>query len=416
MKKPKLIFFYFVKRKDIFYVRKKSMGDSHLYDTTAWANGSEPWLNVPSPNSWPKVATWGLSSLSSYEPPYTGINKHVVSSPSKLGDSWTNSWVAQTKVESSPKPKIGLEKAGVEVEPLVGDFNSLTLANQTSLEDEFQLPLDESEFDPSFPSSSSSSLAQSPEQKRMNNKKKPNIEEELSKQSLYKTELCRSYQETGTCRYGQKCQFAHGEHELRPILRHPKYKTEYCQRFAVQGHCPYGNRCRFIHPTKASKQAETKKAIALETASTKRNSVPLLDVAKVNETFTSYSNPNSPASDARAWSSTWSTTPSSTPATPKNNSQLAQNTPLKEGTSTDLAQQPPTIDPAVSTSVPPIAPPHKPPTTFPLNPWGATKNNSSESPTTPTTIKSPLPIQLLNENRPQSAEGRRLNVFQNLAT
>jgi len=75
-----------------------------------------------------------------------------------------------------------------------------------------------------------------------------NIEHELSKQNLYKTELCRSFGETGACRYGHKCQFAHGLHELRPVLRHPKYKTETCKKFATTGQCPYGNRCRFIHP------------------------------------------------------------------------------------------------------------------------------------------------------------------------
>jgi hypothetical protein len=40
------------------------------------------------------------------------------------------------------------------------------------------------------------------------------------------TELCRSWEETGSCRYGGKCQFAHGREELRPVQRHPKYKTE----------------------------------------------------------------------------------------------------------------------------------------------------------------------------------------------
>ena len=43
---------------------------------------------------------------------------------------------------------------------------------------------------------------------------------------LYKTEMCRSWEETGGCRYGAKCQFAHGSWELRPVVRHPKYKTE----------------------------------------------------------------------------------------------------------------------------------------------------------------------------------------------
>jgi len=77
--------------------------------------------------------------------------------------------------------------------------------------------------------------------------KKSTIEDELSKQNLYKTELCRSFVDTGICRYGHRCQFAHGEHELRPVLRHPKYKTETCRSFYMTGSCRYGNRCRFIH-------------------------------------------------------------------------------------------------------------------------------------------------------------------------
>lgn len=73
------------------------------------------------------------------------------------------------------------------------------------------------------------------------------IEQELQQQSLYKTELCRSWAETGACRYGTKCQFAHGVEELRPVMRHPKYKTEICRTFHTLGTCPYGTRCRFIH-------------------------------------------------------------------------------------------------------------------------------------------------------------------------
>eukprot|EP00455_Lapot_gusevi_P014775 TRINITY_DN1742_c0_g2_i1.p1 TRINITY_DN1742_c0_g2~~TRINITY_DN1742_c0_g2_i1.p1 ORF type:complete len:209 (-),score=16.65 TRINITY_DN1742_c0_g2_i1:15-641(-) len=65
--------------------------------------------------------------------------------------------------------------------------------------------------------------------------------------SLYKTELCRSFSETGYCRYGNKCQFAHGLQDLRPIARHRKYKTEKCKNFEKDGVCPYGPRCRFIH-------------------------------------------------------------------------------------------------------------------------------------------------------------------------
>ncbi|XP_020495655.1 mRNA decay activator protein ZFP36 [Labrus bergylta] len=63
----------------------------------------------------------------------------------------------------------------------------------------------------------------------------------------YKTELCRGFQETGSCKYGSKCQFAHGEPELRGLYRHPKYKTEPCRTFYNFGYCPYGSRCHFIH-------------------------------------------------------------------------------------------------------------------------------------------------------------------------
>lgn len=65
--------------------------------------------------------------------------------------------------------------------------------------------------------------------------------------SRYKTELCRPFKETGECKYGEKCQFAHGENELRTVQRHPKYKTEYCRTFYGVGLCPYGSRCHFLH-------------------------------------------------------------------------------------------------------------------------------------------------------------------------
>ncbi|KAH3759732.1 CCCH-type Zn-finger protein [Pelomyxa schiedti] len=71
--------------------------------------------------------------------------------------------------------------------------------------------------------------------------------EEKDPASLYKTELCRSFMENGSCRYGFKCQFAHGTAELRPVQRHPRYKTEICKTFHTIGTCKYGTRCRFIH-------------------------------------------------------------------------------------------------------------------------------------------------------------------------
>ncbi|KAK2881355.1 hypothetical protein QQF64_008332 [Cirrhinus molitorella] len=65
--------------------------------------------------------------------------------------------------------------------------------------------------------------------------------------SRYKTELCRTFAERGVCKYGGKCQFAHGAEELRDLNRHPKYKTEPCRTFHSIGFCPYGIRCHFVH-------------------------------------------------------------------------------------------------------------------------------------------------------------------------
>lgn len=70
---------------------------------------------------------------------------------------------------------------------------------------------------------------------------------QTARNNLYKTELCKHFCETGSCRYNTKCQFAHGEEELRGVLRHPKYKTTRCKAFVSTGKCVYGSRCRFIH-------------------------------------------------------------------------------------------------------------------------------------------------------------------------
>lgn len=65
---------------------------------------------------------------------------------------------------------------------------------------------------------------------------------------LYKTEICRQWMDNGKCRYGRKCQYAHGNEELRMISRHQKYKSKPCKNWTTNGVCPYGKRCTFAHP------------------------------------------------------------------------------------------------------------------------------------------------------------------------
>ena len=63
----------------------------------------------------------------------------------------------------------------------------------------------------------------------------------------YKTELCKTYSETGKCPYGTKCRFAHGKDELITKKLCTNYKKKQCKTFFENGYCPYGSRCTFKH-------------------------------------------------------------------------------------------------------------------------------------------------------------------------
>lgn len=65
--------------------------------------------------------------------------------------------------------------------------------------------------------------------------------------NLYKTELCVSHMKIGTCPYGSKCQFAHGENELKQVERPANWRSKPCVNWAKYGSCRYGKRCCFIH-------------------------------------------------------------------------------------------------------------------------------------------------------------------------
>ncbi|KAH3665397.1 hypothetical protein OGAPHI_003581 [Ogataea philodendri] len=64
---------------------------------------------------------------------------------------------------------------------------------------------------------------------------------------LYKTEMCTQFKERGTCPYGSKCQFAHGEDELKVVKRSDNWKTKLCANWSKSGTCRYGKRCCFKH-------------------------------------------------------------------------------------------------------------------------------------------------------------------------
>ncbi|CAI4058307.1 putative mRNA-binding protein CTH1 SKDI_04G3740 [Saccharomyces kudriavzevii IFO 1802] len=70
---------------------------------------------------------------------------------------------------------------------------------------------------------------------------------QLVNKTLYKTELCESFTIRGYCKYGNKCQFAHGLNELKFKKKSNNYRTKPCINWSKLGYCPYGKRCCFKH-------------------------------------------------------------------------------------------------------------------------------------------------------------------------
>ena len=53
----------------------------------------------------------------------------------------------------------------------------------------------------------------------------------------YKTELCPHFEQFGRCKLGDKCVYAHGREELRPIR-----KLRVCNGILKFGYCSYGEK------------------------------------------------------------------------------------------------------------------------------------------------------------------------------
>ncbi|CCH62410.1 hypothetical protein TBLA_0H01230 [Henningerozyma blattae CBS 6284] len=74
-----------------------------------------------------------------------------------------------------------------------------------------------------------------------------NISNRNINKQLFKTELCETFTTKGTCKYGNKCQFAHGLHELNFKNISSNFRTKPCNNWEKLGYCPYGKRCQFKH-------------------------------------------------------------------------------------------------------------------------------------------------------------------------
>ena len=81
----------------------------------------------------------------------------------------------------------------------------------------------------------------------------------------YKTALCKKYLQSQSCPYGDKCQFAHREQELRTFNGHQQnmmyaigmgsknqnnmlnYKIVKCKNWEKDKSCKYGAHCTYAH-------------------------------------------------------------------------------------------------------------------------------------------------------------------------
>ena len=81
----------------------------------------------------------------------------------------------------------------------------------------------------------------------------------------YKTVLCKKFMVSQSCPYGDKCQFAHGEQELRPLNNQAQnmmytmnmnsknqnnmlnYKIVKCKNWEKDKTCKYGIHCTYAH-------------------------------------------------------------------------------------------------------------------------------------------------------------------------
>ena len=77
----------------------------------------------------------------------------------------------------------------------------------------------------------------------------------------YKTELCKFYEMTGRCKYGENCAYAHGIENLRSkVTNTTAYRTKKCIQFFDNGYCPYGSRCQFKHQLKDNIERDMNRA------------------------------------------------------------------------------------------------------------------------------------------------------------
>ncbi|TKY59527.1 Zinc finger protein 36, C3H1 type 3 [Spatholobus suberectus] len=77
--------------------------------------------------------------------------------------------------------------------------------------------------------------------------------------SVFKTEICRAWEESGNCRYNSKCQFAHGKEELHTGRLSTKSKSgaQTCSKSSIRaGSSTHGPSSRNVHQQNAAAEPD----------------------------------------------------------------------------------------------------------------------------------------------------------------
>ena len=87
---------------------------------------------------------------------------------------------------------------------------------------------------------------------------------------LYKTDLCRSWEDSGSCRYTSKGQIAPGKEKPRPTRFPVKNKSEalMCKSYTGTGLCTPSPKSHFVHPVMAISVTEAASATTQAASST----------------------------------------------------------------------------------------------------------------------------------------------------
>lgn len=93
-----------------------------------------------------------------------------------------------------------------------------------------------------YTESTPTSSSQKPAKKE---KKKATREDFVTK---FKTEICKYWEEKGSCPYGKRCAFAHGTQDKRykGNMKERRLAIK-CVNFHQNGYCAYGRRCQYQH-------------------------------------------------------------------------------------------------------------------------------------------------------------------------